>query len=173
MTPEGDGRANGFRPAGTHDDIAGAEWAIEPFADPGKDRDVVAGIKSDEFGFPVALVRFNLEGELGGDRFDAGQGTEGRFDSRIQRGGAGLAGEESGGEVMGDGLGEDEDVRAEAVEGVFEPLLDGLAKDQGKKNGGGSDRHRGRKQKNPARTAAHLLKKKTPAKGEERQGGVV
>ena len=77
----------------------------------------------------MVLVRFHLEGELGGDRFDAGQGTEGSFDSRIQRGGAGLAGEESGGEVVGDGLGEDEDVRAEAVEGVFQAQLDGLAED--------------------------------------------
>ena len=146
--------------------------AIEALADPGKDSDVVAGIKSDEFGFPVALVRFHLEGELGGDRFDARQVAEGSFDSRIQRGGAGLAGEESGGEVVGDGLRKDEDVRAEAIEGAFQALLDGLAEDQRKEDGGRPNRHRGRKQKNPARTAAYLLEKKAPAKGKDRQGGL-
>ncbi|NCY08710.1 MAG: hypothetical protein EBX30_16275, partial [Betaproteobacteria bacterium] len=62
--------ANGFRTAGTHDDIAGAEGAIETLADPGKDSDVVAGIKGDELGFSMPLVRFQLKGELGGDRFD-------------------------------------------------------------------------------------------------------
>ncbi|NCW26539.1 MAG: hypothetical protein EBV84_14450, partial [Betaproteobacteria bacterium] len=91
----------------------------------------------------MALVRVHLEGELGGDRFDARQVAEGGSDSRIQRGGAGLARGKGGGEVVGDGLRKDEDVRAEAVEGVFQALLDGLAEDQGKKNGGGSDRHRG------------------------------
>ncbi|NDE46995.1 MAG: hypothetical protein EB006_13265 [Betaproteobacteria bacterium] len=74
---------------------------------------------------------------------------------------------------MGDGLGQNKDVRSEAVEGVFQALLDGLAKDQGKEDGGGSDRHRGRKEKDPAGIATHLLEKKAPAKSKPRQGGWV
>ena len=171
MTAEGDGGADGFGSAAAHNDVAGAEGALKTGPDPGQDGDVVLRIEGDELGLPVALVRFNREGALGGDCFDTGNFPKDGKDAGIERGRARLTREQGGGEVVGDTLGQDEDVRPQTVEGVLQSRLDGLAEHQGQEDGGGADRDGGREEEDPPGTAPHLLQEKAETERQERQDG--
>jgi len=79
----------------------------------------------------VALVGSHGERALGADPLDARQGAEEGDNPGVEWWGAGFPSEEGSGEVMGDGAGENDEIGAEAVQRIFEPLLDGLAKNQG------------------------------------------
>lgn len=114
-------------------------------------------IKGNQISLAVTLVRVDREGELGRDGFHVGYGFKDFSDLWIQRRGARLTREESGREIMGGGLRQDQDVGAEAIQGFFQPLLDGLTKHKRQKNRGRGNRHGHGEKKSPPGIAAELL----------------
>jgi len=119
----------------------------------------------------MALVRGDGEGALGTDAFDASEGAKKGDDGGIQGRGAGFAREKGGSEVVGDGAGQDDEVGPQAVEGVFEALLDGLAEDEGKEDGGSANGDGGGEEKDAPGTAAYLLQKQTQSERDKDQAG--